>query len=104
MHFSFLVTALTAILGANALPTPEESYATKFQPASTFSTDLLAAQALVSKGVYSFKNGWSDSSQCSATNVAVRREWQEPLAIDLKERYANATQVFPFTAGAEGLH
>lgn len=75
MHYSTLLTALTAVLGVQALPTADVSSSSKYTPASTFSTDLLAAQALVGKGIYGFKNGWSDSSQCTATNVAIRREW-----------------------------
>ncbi|KAK5937272.1 hypothetical protein PMZ80_010572 [Knufia obscura] len=83
MHFSTLFTALAAVLGAHALPAAEVSSSSKYTPASTFSTDLLAAQALITKGLHSFKNGWSDNSQCSPTNVAIRREWS---SLSLKER------------------
>lgn len=103
MHFSTLFTALIAVLGSQALPTTEVSSSSKYTPASTFSTDLLAAQALIGKGINSFKNGWSDNAQCSPTNVAIRREWYV-CQTSSWERLLTHNQVFPFAKGAQVLH
>lgn len=59
------------------------SAATAYTPASTFGTDILAAEGMLNLAAYQLEQAFKgNTGSCTLQNVAVRREWySSPLYI-----------------------
>ena len=79
MRFQALAPLLVASAASayNSGPTYNSGSGSGFTPASTTSTDLLAANGLLNLAINQIENAFSGKQQgsCNLANAAVRREW-----------------------------
>jgi tyrosinase len=77
MHFQFLAPLLVASVATAYNSPPNSGSGSGFTPASTTSTDLLAANGLLNLAINQIENAFSGKQQgsCNLANAAVRREW-----------------------------
>jgi tyrosinase len=79
MRFQALAPLLVASAASayNSGPTYNSGSGSGFTPASTTSTDLLAANGLLNLAINQIQNAFQGKQQgsCTLANAAVRREW-----------------------------